>query len=174
MEESTVNPMDEFDPEVRVAVDGLIHLGALSTDVDFCGHTFGIRTLRTAEELAASIVLEPYRGTIQEPRAWASAQVGLALTHIDGDDQFCPAAGPNLEDFARARLRYVTQNWFWPTIDTLFVEYTTLLERQVRAVRAWQDLSTGALPTSPPLADSSSRQGISVEEMLSELHETQS
>lgn len=160
MEESqVVNPFEEFEEDVREAVDGLLHLGHLEAEVEFAGHTFGLRTLRVAEELAAAKAMEPYRDTFKEPEAWMAAQVGLALTHVDGEDDFCPAAGPDRVAFARARFQYVTTKWYQPTVEYLYLAYTSLLKKQVNAIRAVQDLSQRDLRTSLPWADSLSDKG---------------
>lgn len=148
------NPFDQFDQSTTDAIDGLIHLGELTKDVEFCGHTFGLRTLRIDDDLAASKVVEDFRGTIKEADAWTSSQVALALTHIDGEEDFCPQAGPSKTAFARARFQYITSNWFQPTIDYLFTEYAALLEKQALAIRAVQDLSDRSRPTSLPSPDS--------------------
>jgi hypothetical protein len=166
--ESSVNPFDEFDPDVRTDVEGLMHLGYLSADVTFCGHHFGLRTLRVAEELAAGKVSEPFRDTIKEPHALISATVGLSLLHVDGDETFCPKAGPDQVAFAKARFQYVSDNWFWPTVDFLYGEYTKLLERQIEAVRAMQDFSGRSLSTRMPSPGSSTEQGTFSAPMSSE------
>lgn len=154
VEEEFENPFEAFDPEVRLAVEGLIHLGALTKDVEFCGHTFGLRTLLPADEIAAAKSIEDFRGTLKEPEAWASALVGVALTHVDGEEDFCPPVGPSKTSFAKARFNYVTSNWYWPTIEWLHREYVSLVSKQIEAVRAMQDLSAGSLPMSSPSADS--------------------
>lgn len=158
---SVENPFDAFPSEVRRDVDGLIHLGELSEDIEFCGHTFGLRTLRVDEEIAAAKAVEQFRDTLKEPHAWAAVQVGLALTHLDGDSNFCPKIGVDKVSFARGRFQYVTSNWYWPTIDYLHGEYARLLERQLAAIRAVQDLSARSRPTFSPLPDSLNEPGIS-------------
>jgi hypothetical protein len=146
------NPLDEFPPEVRQDVQGLLYLGHLTAEIDFCGHYFSLRTLKAGEEMAAAKVVEPYVNTVKAAEAWSTAQVALALTQVDGDEDFCPAAGPDPMAHARARFQYMGR-WFQPTIDYLFGAYADLLDRQVEAVRALQDLSARSLPTSSPSAD---------------------
>lgn len=154
-----------FSEDIQEAVEGLTHLGSLTTEVEFAGHTFGLRTLTAAEEIAAAVVIKPFKDTLKEPEAWAAAQVALALTHVDGDEDFCPQAGPDQTAYARARLNYITSNWYWITIDALFREYTTLLQRQVEAIRAVQNLSQRGLLTYSPLADALNVPGISPDEI---------
>lgn len=151
---SQVNPFDEFGPEVSESIDGLLHLGEISSEIEFCGHTFGLRTLRADEEIASAKVVESYRETLKEAEAWAAAQVGMALTHLDGNPDFCPAIGPDKVSFARARFQYVTSNWYPPTINYLYGEYVKLLEKQIAAIRAAQDLSPRSQPTFLPSLDS--------------------
>lgn len=167
MEEVT-NPLAEFPPEVRIAVDGLIHLGELEEEVEFCGHTFSLRTLRAGEEIAASAVIQNLRGTIKEPDAWAAAQVASALTSIDGETDFCPQAGPDAVSNARGRYNYLVKNWYWPTIHFLFQFYGTLLDKQIEAVRQFQDLSARGPHTFSPSGDSFSEPGTLSEQIALE------
>ena len=169
MEESTVeNPLEDLSFEVQEAVEGLLYLGELSTDVEWCGHTIGLRTLRVDEEIAAAKAMDSFRNTLREPEAWAAAQLGLAITHIDGDDTFCPPVGPDKMSFARARFQYVTSKWYWPTIDHLFFEYQQLGKRQLEAVRAVQDLSARSPLTFSPFADSLNEPGNWTDEIVTE------
>lgn len=167
--EEVKNPLSEFSPQVRTAVDGLIHLGELSEEFEFCGHTFRLKTLRASEEIAASSAIQQYRNTIKEPDAWAAAQVAISLVEIDGQTDFCPAAGPDPVSFAVGRFNYLTKNWYWPTIHFLFQCYTSLLERQIEAVRSFQDLSARGRHSSSPSADSLTELGISLDSTSSEI-----
>jgi hypothetical protein len=162
------NPLEDMPPEQRSAIDSLLHLGEMSTDVEFCGFHFGLRTLRPDEEMYAARVVQPFRDTLREPHAWAAAQVGLALTHIDNDSDFCPPVGKDKEAFARQRFRYVTTEFFWPTIDFLHIEYSNLLSEQVKAIRSMQDLSQRSLRSFSPLADSLIEPGTFGDETTSE------
>lgn len=171
MSQVSSDPFDQFDQSIREDVDGLIHLGELSKDVEFCGHTFGLRTLRIDEEIAAAKAIDSFRETLKEPEAWQASQVGLALTHIDGDSDFCPPIGPDKTALARARFQYVTSKWYQPTIDYLFSEYVTLLEKQLTATRAVQDLSQRSQPTFSPSLDSLTESGIFNEPTISETPE---
>lgn len=154
VEEEVINPFEEFPPETRMDVEGLLHLGHLTADVEWCGHEFGLRTLKLGEELAASKSIEGFRNTLKEAEAWASAQIALALTYVDGDEDFCPPAGPSLDAHARARLNYLGKNWYWPTVEFLYTEYVRLQQRQLEALRALQDLSARNRLTFSPSADS--------------------
>lgn len=117
---------DLFDPKVREAVEGLIWLGHLEDSFEFCGHNFVLRTLKADEELAAAAVVKEYTDTLGQAKAWAWANVALALVSVDGDDNFCPPTGPDKLAYARARFQYVTSRWYWPTGEYLFSRYQNL------------------------------------------------
>lgn len=161
-----------FPDDVREDVDGLIWLGYLEDGFDFCGHHFVIRTLRGDEELLAALVAKDYTDTLGQSRAWAWAQIALALVAVDHQDDFCPPAGPDKKSYARARFNYVTTNWYWPTAQYIFGRYAELLERQAAAVEAMEDFSQGNLPTFMPFADSLTDRGDStVDEIMGALDE---
>lgn len=165
VESQVENPIDNFPEETREAVNGLIWVGHLEKEVHFCQHTFVIRTLKGDEELNAAVVSKEYIETLGQAKAWAWATIGLALVSIDGDTTFCPPIGPDGLQYARARFHYVSKNWYWPTCEHLYGEYADLLNRQVEAIRAVQDLSEGNRATSSPLLDSLTELGISIPEM---------
>lgn len=145
---------EDLDPRIREAVEGLLYLGAISDEFEFCGHSFGLRTLRAGEEIAAGKAIESYRDTLKEADAWSVAQVGLALVHVDGDENFCPQAGPDPVAFAKARYNYLSKNWYMPTIDFLFHAYGSLVQKQIEALEAIRNLSAGSQPMSWPSEDS--------------------
>lgn len=166
---SQVSPFEEFGNEIAQAVEGLVYLGKLTKEVEFCGHTFGLKTLTAHEEMAAAAAVQEFRSTLREPEAWVTAQIGMALTHVDGDEDFCPPIGPDLTGFAKARFNFVSNSWYWPTIEYLFEEYTTLLEKQLKAIRAVQDLSNRSLLSPSPSVDSFKEQGILNDEISSDI-----
>lgn len=171
--EEVVNDLAEFPPEVRLNVEGLLYLGELTDSVTFCGHHFTLRTLRTHEELAAAHACQEYTSSIKAPDAWIAAQVGLALVAVDGDDAFCPPAGPSDAVFAKARFQYITENWYWPTIHYLYQFYVTLQEKQLAAYRAMQDLSPRSRPSSSDWGGSFEPADILSEQMLEEIQRDQ-
>jgi hypothetical protein len=160
--------VQEFPEEVREDVEGLLLLGAISETVEFCGHEFTLRTIRIREELAAANAAKPYRESIKEAQAVMTAEIGMALEVVDGDESFCPQAGPSLDRFAEARFNYVSSNWYWPTIEFLYSEFAKLKNRQVAAIRAMQDFQTRSLRPSSPSVSSLIGQGISSEQTDSE------
>lgn len=133
--------IDGFPDEVIDDVDGLLWLGFLEESIEFCGHDFVIRTLRLEDEILSGFVVKDYKDTVSQAKAWIAAQVGMALVSVDGNENFCPQAGPNKKDFARARFQYVTKNWYEPTINYLYVKYVELLERQDKVLKEMENLS---------------------------------
>lgn len=171
MEQSQVpqyDPMDDLSEEAQQAVEGLAWIGYLEDTFEFAGHTFTMRTLRGEEELHAAAITQEYRNSLGEPKAWAWAQVALALQAVDGDEDFCPPLGPDKRAFARARFQWVTSRWFWPVGQELFAQYNQLLARALAATEAAQDLSEGSLRDSWPSVDSLTEQGDSSSEIDSE------
>jgi hypothetical protein len=143
MEENSFEEVieDRFPDEVVDDVDGLLWLGYLEDVVEFCGHEFVIRTLRLEEEMLAALVSKEYIDTLGQAKAWIAAQVALALVSVDGDDSFCPPAGPNKKEFARARFKYVSSSWFEPTVNYIYSKYAELIERQATALEEMENLS---------------------------------
>jgi hypothetical protein len=152
-ESEQVDPFSLFSEQIRIPVRGLTFLGHIEKQVEFCGHTFTLRTLYPSEKAAVSLVVQPWRGSISEGEVWANAQVALGLMIVDGDDDFCKAAGPDLNDFARARLNYV-QKWYQPTLSFLYARYLELEQEALDGIRELQDLSERNRVPSQPLPDS--------------------
>lgn len=153
------DPFAGFAPEVQEAVEGLLWLGHIEEEFEFCGHTFVLRTLRGDEDLAAAKVSKEYLETFGQLAGMAWATVALALVSVDGDEAFCPPIGPDKEAFARARFKYCTSRWYWPLAEYLFASYEGLRKKQTDAIQAVQDLSHRGPQTFSPSADSSNEQG---------------
>lgn len=153
--ESQVDPFSVFPDDVRQDVDGLIWLGYLEDRVSWCGHDFVMRTLRGDEELLVALITKDYMETLGQIKAQAWATLGLAITSVDGMDDFCPQATPNQRDFARARFNWVSGNWYWPTAAHLYNRYIALLKRQQEALDALEDFCSRSLPMPTPSASSS-------------------
>jgi hypothetical protein len=153
-EDSRIDPFSLFSEQIRLAVRGLTFLGYIEKQFEFCGHTFTLRTLYPSEKAAVSLVVQPWRGSISEGEVWANAQVGLSLTSVDNENEFCPKAGPDLNDFAKARINYVTQKWYQPTLSFLYARYLELEQEALDGIRELQDLSERNRVPSPPSPDS--------------------
>jgi hypothetical protein len=151
-------PSDDFGgfpDQVRQDVEGLMWLGYLETDFDYCGHNFVMRTLRGDEELLAGLVCKEYSEAVGQDKAFTWATVSLALVSIDGDEDFCPPIGRSKKDWARGRFQFCTAKWFWPVAYRLWISYAELLQRQAAAIEAVESLFEGSQHTSTSNADSS-------------------
>lgn len=162
---------DRFPDEVAEDVDGLIWLGYLENSVEFCGHDFVIRTLRMEEEMLAALISKDYIDTLGQAKAWITAQVALSLVSVDGDDAFCPPAGPDKKNYARARFKYVSSNWFEPTINFLYSEYANLIKKQADALEEMENLSQESRITFTASPDSLTDRADSPAEEIMELLE---
>lgn len=140
-EPESSNPLSVFPKEVQQDIEGLMWLGYLEDSFEFCSHHFVIRTLRGDEELIAAAVSKQYFETVGQAKAWAWANVSLALVSVDHDPGFCPPIGPDKTAYGHARFDYATSKWFWPLGDYLFRRYVELVGRQEAAFKAIQDLS---------------------------------
>lgn len=139
-EDSGINPIFEsMRQEDANNIVELVNLGALERDFEFCGNTFGLRTLRADEDFAVGAALKEWADTVKEAQVWGAAHVGMALTHINGDETFCPPTGPSKTSHAKARLRWITQEYYWPVIQYLYERYADLLDEQQKAIAAAQD-----------------------------------
>ncbi len=152
--EEQVDPFALFSEQVRIAVRGLTYIGHLEKEVEFCGHTFRLRTLYPSEKAAVSMVVQPWHGSISEGEVWANAQVALSLQSVDGVDDFCNAAGPDLNDHAKARLNWVTKQWYQPVLSYLYARYLELESEALDGIRELQDFSERNRVPSQPLPDS--------------------
>lgn len=173
-EEEEVDPFKLFPQEIRRPVEGLTYLGQLTETVNFCGHQFGLKTLRPAEKFAIAQVLQPYRNTVFEVDVFQALHVGLALTEVDGNQDFCPPIGPSVEDLARARLGYLSgtngqAGWYPPTIEFLWTQYMLLEATAGKAMTELDSLSKGGQPMNlPPWLASLAEQGTSSKKTDSE------
>lgn len=154
---------DQFPPQVRTDVDGLVWLGHLTEEVHFCGHTFVLRTLKGDEDLAAGVVVQDYLETLGQARAYAWARLAFALVSIDGDEAWSPQLGPDKVAFGRQRFKYLTENWYFVVAQFLYENLINLEQRQLAAIEAMQDLSTGSPMRSTPSEDSLTEQDDSEE-----------
>lgn len=164
--------MEEAVQEEIEEIEKFSQIGYISGDFSFAGHSYGLRTLTSAEDIAAAAAIQEFRETLKEPEAWCAAQVALALTYVDDDDDFCPQVGPNLQVFAKARFNWLTSHFHWVIIEEMFNDYASLLRKQLEKVRQVQDLSPGSLPISWPSADSFKTPGTSNDEISLETPST--
>ncbi len=154
MDEDQATSLSEFSPKVQEDVNGLLWLGFIEDTVEYGGHTFTLRTLKADEELFAARLTQDYQDTLAQGKGWAWAHVAQALVSVDGDEEFCPALGPDRWANARARFNFCTSRWYWITGQALFNEYLKLIQRQTVAVDAIRNLSEGGPPNSEISDDS--------------------
>jgi hypothetical protein len=163
-QEELVDPFALFSDKTQRAVEGLTYLGQLSDTIKFCGHTFEIRTLLPQHKFAISLALQPYRNTIHEVDVYEALHVGMSVTAVDGDSNYCPPIGPDLEGLCKARLSYVGENWYPPTVSFLWNRYVLLETTAAKAIQELDRLSQGGQPQNlPPWLDSLIEQGRSQE-----------
>jgi hypothetical protein len=159
-QEETVDPFDLFSDKIKNAVEGLTYLGELSDTIKFCGHTFDIRTLMPQHKFAISLALQPYRNTVHEVDIYEALHVGMAVTAVDGEPDYCPAIGPDLQSLCKARLSYIGEHWYPPTVSFLWGRYVLLEATAAKAIQELDRLSQGGQPTNlPPWLDSLIEQG---------------
>lgn len=163
--------IEDFPMEIRQNVEGLMFLGELYDDFDFCGHHFKIRTLRGDEELLAGLVCKEFVETAGQARAWIWALVSMCIVAIDDDENFCPPLTANKRDYALARFQYCTRKWFWPTAVHINQKYAELQAKQEEAMKRVEDLSSGSLHTSMPFVDSSNVRDDSEEQPTEDIKE---
>lgn len=156
--EKAIDPLTLFPPNIQKAIEGLMYLGQITETINFCGHSFGLRTLKPQHKYAISQVVQPYRNTLSEVDIWRDCHVATALTHVDGKQNFCQPIGPDIEDFVRSRLNYVSNiehGWYPQTLEFLWVRYALLEATASAAVAELQRLSLRSQPpTSSPWLDS--------------------
>lgn len=141
-------------------------LSGVSREVNYGGHTWGLRTLLPWEEAMAALVVGRFRGTLKEVDMWMAAVVGLALVHEDGDPDFCPRSSPDDETYARQRLQYVSRTWHFPYIERLYAEYTELQGEVLEKIKRAENLSQTEMSPFVPLGAILKDKDISPDETL--------
>lgn len=134
-------------------IHSLVYLGYLEETIQKFGHTFTLKTLDAGEELEVALLGEKYSKTIAAARALAMATVAASLQYVDGEP-FVHTLGPNDRDSLALKFQKV-RNYYWPTVEGLYLEYQKLQLRAYKAFEAFEDLSDGSRPESSPYADSS-------------------
>lgn len=160
--------MDAYPDALRQDVNNLETIGYISDVFHFWGHSFEMRTLTGEEELAASVVCQPYVETLSQGKAWAWANIALSLQSFDGDYEFCPPIGPDPLAFARARFKYCTAQWRWPLAERLFQHYVDLQRRAQDALEAMRDFTPRSQPASSQGLGSLTDLGISPDDLAPE------
>lgn len=123
----------EFNPKYREAFFGLLHLGALSRQVTFWGHTFVLRTLTQDELFTVPLLTKEWQDTMILGPVQNAAIVALAIDSVDGKSLPTSYEKNGSVSQAAQRFEYVRKNWYSAVINRLYNEYL-LLEREVREV----------------------------------------
>lgn len=125
----------------------LSSLGYLTSEVNYCGHKFVLRTLRVGEEIVAGRIIKNDEASVSGFKATMSVVVAASLVTVDGMP-FMPPLGENdIENNIRQRYKYITTNWYFPIIDFLATEHNKLVQRQAEAIVELQKKSSGGLTT---------------------------
>lgn len=132
-QEPAPEPLPEFDPQYRLAFEGLAYLGRLTRKFEFIGHTFVIKTMSVDETLAIGLLSQPYVGTMTEMKAYQAAVVAGCLVSVDNRPLPIPITDAATDTEIRNRFDYVRDHWFMPVLDKIYQEYL-LLEFQVAEV----------------------------------------
>lgn len=125
-----------FPRESADEITGLLHLGYLSRNVSYAGHTFLMRTLRSGEEIVVNQVVKEWDDTVGFAKAYAIAVVSASIELVDGMPLF-GALGPDMKIPIQQKFETVRQ-WFWPTIEFLYRAYEELVQDQIAAFAAFQ------------------------------------
>jgi hypothetical protein len=132
--EPPVEPLPEFDPKCRDALDGLLFLGALTKTYDWNGHRFTIRTLKMDELLQVALVHARFANTIGDVKAYQAAIVSACLQLVDGKQLPIPAFVD--ETSLDQRFRFCTSNWYPWTFDSVYQNYLELEAKTLEVMEA--------------------------------------
>jgi hypothetical protein len=125
----------------------LSQLGFLSTEVDFCGHKFGLKTLSHEEEVAAAKLVKLAEDSMAQFQVTIGSVVAAAVTHINGAPWM-----PNIMAVpadAHVRSRYDRLSKFSPPlIQFLFNELTKLNQKRDKELGELQKKFSGDIETS--------------------------
>lgn len=119
-------PLPEFDPRVADEFKGLLYLGALTSEFEWTGHTFKIRTLHVREFIEIGLAIKKYEGSRAYDRAWQAAIVAACLISVDGKPMPLPITLDEADTPFTNAFDYVLSKWFAPTIEAVYAEYIAL------------------------------------------------
>lgn len=152
--------LPSFDQRYADDFEGLIYLGALTRSFDWLGHRFVVRTVRTDDVLAVAKVIDPWRGTVGEAKAYAAAMAAICVVSVDGKELPIPVGdGQGEYAWAYQRFDYVKANWFAMTIDKVYSEYLVLEQRVNEVIDAMEKASGPAASMSGSNATSAGPTG---------------
>lgn len=125
----------------------LAEIGKITREVHWCGHSFVLKSLSTAEELAIAKVTSSYKGSLGEQRATVAAAVAISLESINGVPFFPIVMDSDVEKNLRVRFNTVIE-WSYLLIDFLFGEQTEVTRSASEAVEELKKKSESLTPGS--------------------------
>ena len=138
----------EPDGRWRRDFDGLLYLGALTSEFEYLHHTICIRTLTTDELLIVAQLTAEWDATIGGTRAYATAMCAMAMTSADGQPMPSPLGdGGDSIEWARQRFRWARRLYPY-TIDAVYNRYVEL-EARVQEVLAGLGKASGRADATP-------------------------
>jgi len=148
--DETAGMVVPFDRRYAVPFEGLVYLGALTTEFSWWGHHFVIRTLGKDDELAVPLVIKPWRGLLGEESAMATCMAGLCVVTVDGKELPIPLGGEDPLAWAHQRFEYAKANWFDVVINKIYNELLVLEGRSREVIEAMEKASApmASTPTS--------------------------
>ena len=127
------DPVEVFESEpVTNDTAGLLQLGYLTDTVSVGSHEIRIRTLKIGEELNAALLANRYKDTVEEGRALATALIAAAIVTVDGEPLLGTNLGPR-DGSVEQKFDYILDNWYWDTINQIWMGYNGLLKRVEQA-----------------------------------------
>jgi hypothetical protein len=114
------------DADVRADFGTVLEIGRLEETFEWGGHSFTIRTLSIGVVMELGLMTKQYQGTTSDLRAFTTAIVAAALTHVNGEPLVVPIESNVRYADVRARFRYLQENWYPPIIDVLYDRYMRL------------------------------------------------
>lgn len=124
--EEAEEPLPQFDARVADEFKGLLYLGALTSEFDWTGHRFKIRTLHVGEFIEIGLAVKKYEGSMAFDRAWQAAVVAACLISIDGRPMPTPVTLDEMDTPFANSFRFVLDKWFAPTLEAVYARYIDL------------------------------------------------
>ncbi len=129
-EEPPAEPLPEFDPRHREALDGLLFLGKTTKSFRWAGHEFVIKTPTVEDLLEAGQLHKDWVGTISDVKAWQALIAAATVVSVDRQ----VVSVPLHEDDSALRAKFnTTIKWYPWTLDAIYDQYL-LLDAQVQEV----------------------------------------
>jgi hypothetical protein len=131
----------------------LARLGYLTKEVDWCGHTFTIKTLDLEEEIATGKISSQYEGSVAQYKATLTSLVAASLVVVDGTPFMPYLADEPAELFIMRRYNKV-KHWFWPTVEFLAKAHNELAKEAADEMDGLQKKLSRSQRTSSDLSES--------------------